>query len=110
VSYGEIDANIYRHPDGYPDGPHGVPADLERFFQAVEEQCDGDTRYDDPEYLAAKFLVWQALRFGRNPEKPLDFLSVSPCIKDHGDIEFIYTVDCDNRDEKGRPTVTWEPR
>lgn len=107
VGWGETQANIYRHSDGYPDGEHGVPACLQRFFQAVEEQTGGDTRFGDPEYLAAKFLVWQAGQYARDPEKPLDFLSVSACIRDHGDIEFIYTVNCDEKDQKGRPKVDW---
>jgi len=104
---GEISANIYRHPDGYPDGEHGVPASLARFFDELERQTP-DTRYGDPEYLAAKFLVWQAGEFARDSDKPLDFLSVSPCVQDHGDIEWVYTVETQNRDDKGRPTVTWE--
>jgi len=106
--WGKTQANIYRHSDGYPDGKHGVPAALVAFFQAVEEQCDGDTRYKDPEYLAAKFLVWQASQYARDPEKPLGFLSVAVCMRDHGDIEWVYTVDCDKLDAKRRPTVTWE--
>jgi hypothetical protein len=99
--WGETRANIYRHCDGYPEG---IFPDLRQFFDDLEAQTS-DTRYSDPEYLAAKFLVWQASRFARDPEKPLEFLSVSPCIEDHGDIEHIYTVDCDNLDEDGRPTI-----
>ncbi len=104
---GEVSANIYQHPDGYPDGEHGVPAKLQKFFEELEAQT-ADTRYSDPEYLAAKFLVWKAREYARDPEKPLEFLSVSPCIVDHGDIEFVYTVETRKRDEKNRPTVTWE--
>ena len=107
-------ANIYRHSDGYPDGEHGVPACLQRFFVAVETQCNGDTRFDDPEYLAAKFLVWQAhenqsyeRERGEDPTR-LKFTGVSPCLRDHGDIEHIYTVDCENLDQDRRPTVTHE--
>src|SRR3990167_9883452 len=46
-------AKVYRHSDGYP-GPDGIGRDLERFFDDVETQCPGDTRFDDPCYLAAK--------------------------------------------------------
>ena len=102
----EIRSNIYRHSDGYPDGEHGVPACLQRFFEELEAQT-ADRRYSDPEYLAAKFLVWQAGQYASDLEKPLEFLSVSPCIEDHGDIEYVYTVDCDNLDQAGRPTVTY---
>lgn len=108
-SYGarerDLAANIYRHSDGYPDGKHGVPADLARFFAAVEE-ATRDTRFDDPEYLAAKYLVWQAGECTRSG-KALDFLGVSPCIEDHGDIEYVYTVNCGALDESGHPSVTW---
>ena len=111
-------ANIYRHSDGYPDGNSGVPADMERFFDAVLEQCPSDTRFGDPEYLAAKFLVWSAIdgaerqarmneKFGDGDGslKPLDFLSISPCVHDHGDIEYVYKVTCSGNE---RPEVTWE--
>ena len=102
--------NVYRHCDSYPDGEHGVPASFQRFFQAVEDQCDGDTRYSDPCYLSAKFIVWQAGEFARDPEKPLAFLSLGVSAEDHGDIAYVYTVDCSKLDAKGRPTVTWEKR
>lgn len=100
--------NIYRHSDSYPDGTHGVPADMERFFQAVEDQCAGDTRFGCAEYLATKFVVWQASRYARDPEKPLAFLSLGVANQDHGDIEYLYTINCAKFDAKGRPTVTWE--
>jgi hypothetical protein len=106
LASGEIYSNIYRHSDGYPDGEHGVPASFHQFFEELEGQTQ-DTRYSDPEYLAAKFLVWQASQFARNPEAPLEFLSVSPCVQDHGDIEWVYKVNCDELDGKGRPTLTW---
>lgn len=104
--WGETQANVYRHSDGYPDG---VLPDLQKFFEAVEAQCGHDTRFDDPEYLAAKYVVWQSQQKYYAPEgKPLAFTGVSPCLQDHGDIEFVYTVDCDKLDQKGRPTVTHE--
>ncbi len=57
---------------------------LEGFFEAVKAQC-ADTRFDDPSYLAAKFVVWRASRYGASEQKrsdapedfrPLNFLSV----------------------------------
>ena len=101
-------ANVYRHCDGYPEDAnrHSVPASLARFFTAVEAQTR-DTRYSDPEYLAARFVVWQAGENTRDPAKPLAFLSLGVCQEDHGDIEWIYTVDSLNRDEADRPSVTW---
>lgn len=121
----EIEAKVYRHSDGYPDGPHGVPADLKRFFAAVEKDT-ADTRYSDPNYLAAKFVVWQAGECARSYDgktgrwkkaKRLNFLGVGVCMTDPGDIEWVYTVDCTvSRDvltpagltAKGRPSVTWK--
>lgn len=125
----EIEAKVYRHGDGYPDGEHGVPADLERFFKAVEKDTK-DTRFTDPTYLAAKFVVWQAGELARKYEadpksgkyrwkknKRLDFLGVGVVMADPGDIEWVYTVDCSaSRDaltpggltSKGRPAVSWK--
>jgi hypothetical protein len=96
-----IASNIYRHSEGYPSG---LGADLHKFLDEVAKLKD--TRFSDPEYLAAKFLVWQAGEYNTDYVKnettgewetvrcksPLEFLSVSPCIKDHGDIEYIYKV------------------
>lgn len=107
-------AIVYRHADGYPDG-HG--ADLQEFFAAVEADTQ-DRRFNDPTYLAAKLVVWLARRFAvtysaetnyeavsHADERPLDFLSVGVVLKDPGDIEYLYEVDCGQLDAAGRPTV-----
>ena len=52
---GKVCSKIYRHYDG-----DIACEDLEAFFDEVEAQCEGDTRFDHAEYLAAKFVVWQA--------------------------------------------------
>ena len=106
----QVQANVYRHSDGYPDG---VLPDLEQFFADVEAQTE-DTRFGDPTDLAAKFVVWQAGQMAelaakdRYPTpgevKPLDFLSVGVQITDPGDIEYVYTVECGG---SGRPKVTY---
>lgn len=102
------EANIYRHSNGYPDG---VLPDLEKFFTEVERQVPGDTRFGDPAYLAAKFVVWQAWEFakiyqdaGLGANAPLDFLSVGIMSEDAGDGEYVYTVICNN---DRRPEVTY---
>ena len=112
-------AIIYRHSDGYPGG---VDADLCRFFDAVEEQC-ADTRFGDPSYLAAKFVVWQADRYAQKrrlgdpkdaPAKPpLNFLSVGIVTSDPEDIEYRWHVDCSRGAldrGKGRPVVSYRER
>jgi hypothetical protein len=103
-----VRAKLYRHCDGYPgkvDGAEfGVLPDLRQFCADVEEQCDGDNRYRDPEYLAAKFVVWQAQRNARS-ERPLQFLSLGVAMHDHGDIEYTYTLHCI---DGGRPAVSWQ--
>lgn len=91
---GEVCAKVYRHTDGYPDGDSGVPADLARFFKAVQEQTD-DPRFGDPSYLAAKFVVWQANEHRRGASlTPLDFLGVGILMEDPGDIAYSYNVIC----------------
>lgn len=93
-------ANIYRHCDGYPAD---VQADLQKFFDAVESQTS-DTRFSDPEYLAAKFVVWEATKdYGFRSGKLLDFLGVGIMTQDAGDGAYIHTVLCGN---SGRPVVT----
>jgi hypothetical protein len=124
-------ANIYRHSDGYPGKvvngeavEGGVLADLLAFFRLLKAEVP-DARFGHAEYLAAKFLVHQAKEYakysriykpakgpvdeeGYGPEHPLQFLSVSPCIRDHGDIEYVYEVDCDKFDDEGLPVVRWK--
>jgi hypothetical protein len=108
-STGETVANVYRHSDGYPEG---VLPDLDRFFSDVEAQTD-DTRFNDPSYLAAKFVVWQA---GENARmmvyglpgamvKPLNFLSVGIMNQDAGDAQYVYDVTT-AEGQDSRPTVT----
>lgn len=99
-------ANVYRHSDGYPDG---VLPDLDKFFAAVEDQTE-DTRFNDPTYLAAKYVVWQAGEYARYGDAlaggrpaPLAFLGVGVTTYDAGDGEYVYTVACKS---DGRPEVT----
>lgn len=108
-------AKIYRHHDGYPDTDGGVLADLTKFVTTVEAQTN-DTRFSDPSYLAAKFVVWQADQNSRvydsktgayKPGKQLEFLGVGILTEDPGDIDFRYFLDCSNL-VNGKPTVTYE--
>jgi hypothetical protein len=111
----EPDAIIYRHCDGYPDGENGVLADLFKFFSDVEEQTK-DTRFGDPSYLAAKFVVWQAhqnatrLNWDTGEYEPapmLDFISLGVVQRDPADIAYRYHVQCGGMGEC-KPVVEWE--
>ena len=97
------EAIVYRHHDGYPDG---LGKDLKAFVQAVKDQTD-DTRFDDPAYLAAKWIVYDALHHSNamfeDPPKPLKFLSVGIVRTDPDDIAYRYHVVCD-----GTPKITHE--
>lgn len=110
-----VSAIVYRHSDGYPEG---AGADILRFFDEVKAQAT-DTRFGDPDYLAAKYVVFLADIFARKyvrqpdgsydwePAAKLDFISVGVLLEDPGDIEFRYVVECDNF-INGRPTVRVE--
>ena len=106
--YGKfIAAKIYRHMDGHPED---LGVDLGRFFQAVKEGTK-DCRFDDPSYLSAKFIVWQAGEYTKkcdwhDERNKLDFLSLGVCLDDPGDIEYTYRVDCEKFDEQGFPVIT----
>ena len=89
---GRDEAIVYRHYDGYP-GANGLESDLKRFFKDVEAQTS-DTRFDDPSYLAAKFVVWQAAQYAKTEK--LDFLGVGVVLEDPGDIEYRYILACEN--------------
>jgi len=122
-----IDANIYRHSDGYPgvvnyggEVEYGILSDLLKFFRELKANV-GDARFAHAQYLGAKFLVWQAKQYavnheynadkgewGTTPKHYLDFLSVAPAMEDHGDIEYVYEVDCDKQDREGFPAIRWK--
>jgi hypothetical protein len=105
---GAVAANVYVHWDGYPEGEGGRLVQLKRFFKDVKEQT-GDTRFNDAEYLAAKYIVWYALEQCTDESpNPLSFSGIGPCIEDHGDIEYIYLVDCDHFDDEGFPLITYK--
>lgn len=116
-------AKVYRHSDGYPDA---VLPDLAEFFRAVREQCEGTmfgTRFNDPSYLAAKYVVWQArqnTRYGQQIENedgervygfnlepddprldPLAFGNLGIITEDPGDIEHTYWIDCSSGSDGG---------
>jgi hypothetical protein len=65
-----------------------------------------DTRFNDAEYLAAKFVVWQATQNARTPGS-LNFLSLGIATTLHGDEDFEYRVTCDTTDETESPSVEW---
>ena len=92
-------AIVYRHSDGYPEG---LGEDLKIFFAGAEKLAD--RRFNDPTYLAAKFVVWQAGQYARS-DSPLDFLSIGVMMEDPDDIEYRYLLGCDN---SNAPKITIE--
>lgn len=105
VQQGNTYANVYVHYDGYPD--NRIP-EIQEFFKAVKHWTN-DTRFNDPEYLAAKFIVWysQSGLGEGSPSPSLDFLGIGVSVHDHGDIEYIYEIHCDDFDEQGFPKITY---
>jgi len=113
----QVQAKVYRHPDGYPDS---MLPDLLEFFETVTDETS-DTRFNDPSYLAAKWVVWLARMFSRRYTRlpngeygydesgigSLNFLSVGVILEDPDDIQYVYYLDCENRDDAGRPTIYW---
>lgn len=97
------EAIIYRHGDGYPEG---LGEDLKKFVKELKDNVS-DTRLQDPSYLAAKWVVWDAAQMAQYSHNPkpnkLAFISVGIVRQDPGDIEYRYKVVCD-----GEPTITFE--
>jgi len=102
---GHTAAIVYRHGDGYPKG---LGADLATFFQEVKRQTK-DTRFSDPSYLAAKWVVYDALEYagrrGSEERIPLDFLSVGIVQQDPFDIDYRYLVECVSSSEEPKILV-----
>lgn len=87
---GETRAIVFRHTDGYPEG---LGEDINKFFKAIKEQCPGDTRFNDPTMLAARWVVWDAGQMAKEAGS-LNFLSVRIMLQDSGDIEYRYKIIC----------------
>jgi hypothetical protein len=116
INFGTTDhkivAKVYRHSDGYPTA---ILPDLTRFCEDVAMQTQ-DTRFDDPSYLAAKYVVWQAHEYARKlnekfeyvPTEMLDFLGVGIVQNNPGDIDYEYFVDCSGNG--AFPSVSYEER
>ncbi len=89
------EAIIYRHNDGYPEG---LGSDLLQFCNELQANLN-DTRFGDPAYLAARWIVWDAanhqatVRSDKDPHR-CDFLGVGVVKKDPCDIEYRYRVFC----------------
>ena len=92
-------AGIYQHYEGSPEV---VRQNMSAFFEAVKEQCPRDTRFGDPSYLSARYIVWQAAKFARN-NKALDFRSLGIVPADSTE-SWTYDVAC--VDEEAFPVVT----
>ena len=84
-------AIVYKHEDG---DPSGLGEDLKEFLKEVKDNVK-DNRFDDPNYLAAKFVVWQANKCHYSGHV-LNFLGVGVCQEDPGDIEYRYKILCKN--------------
>ena len=91
-SDGGTRAIIYQHSEGYPSG---LGEELKDFLNDVN-QLD-DKRFNDPTYLAAKFVVWRVAQYAPKDD-PLNFLGVGVMLEDPGDIEYRYLLACDSNE------------
>jgi len=103
----QVTALIFRHCDGYPEGEHGVPATLKRFFDAIEAEVPDDTRFGDSTALAARFVAWQMREYAK-PGQLFESAHVRVMLEDSGDIEWVYYVHCQpSYHQPRRPPVEW---
>ncbi len=113
-------AVLYRHSDGYPDGPSGVLADLlplVKRFRAV--------RGDDPDYLCAQILHGMVAAHHRWANKAKkDWAKRGDKFSEecryigygvealegglHGDLEYLYIVKSDHVEVRGVNRLFWD--
>jgi len=101
---GEAEAKIYRHSDGYPEG---LGQDLLGFLQELKTNVT-DNRFTDAGYLAAKWVVRDAMenrQYANGEPHNLNFLGVGIVAEDPTDIEYHYEVLCNDFDANGLPKV-----
>lgn len=97
---------IYRHSDGYPSGVHPT---LSVFIQNI---IDGKIR-DNPGQSAGWLILLGAKEYDVSlPSKTISGWkcgAYEPTCGEHGDIEYLYTVDLENRTVKisGSKNITY---
>ena len=79
ITQGEGQMLLYRHCDGYPEG---VGSELKEY---LEKRC----RYGWYAENIARGLVTMKDEYGSFPYEP--------AIGKHGDVEYVYVIDCDNQ-------------
>ena len=101
---GGAEAKIYRHSDGYPEG---LGQDLLGFLQELKTNVT-DNRFTDAGYLAAKWVVRDAMenrQYANGEPHNLNFLGVGIVSQDPTDIEYRYEVLCNDFDANDLPKV-----
>ena len=76
--------------------------------ETKEAEKLNDSRFDDPSYLAARYVVYLAKKFSSG--NPIDFRSIGIVDKDPEDIEYRYVVNCGLMNEAGQPTGEVAPK
>ncbi len=99
----EFDIHVYKHSDGYPDGPHGVLKTLVPFVEQFKTQRG----LSDEAYFLAQLIRRFAIQAYKEEQAETDerlSLKNSPygaegffgwgldCVK-HGDTEYLYEID-----------------
>jgi hypothetical protein len=95
-----VQAIVYRHSDGYPEG---AGRDINQFLNECKKLKD--PRLDDASYLAAKYVVFLANMFNNSHASRLDFIGVGIVDATFDDFAYSYTIDCGKLDAKGKPEV-----
>jgi len=92
-------------------GPPQIMAEtFDDFFARIERDAGKDTRYNDPEYLAARFVVFASVECG-SAEDPgtLGFTGVgvtaTTVVKAIEAGSFTYAVDCSGNGPRLRPKI-----
>jgi hypothetical protein len=91
---------IYRHTDGYPES---TGRDLRQFLEICKTLPN--PRFNDPSYLAARYVVHLATRYRRFAEHELDFDSVGIVFEIPVGTNFVYMVDCTNASATNLPVI-----
>ena len=89
-------ALLYRHCDGYPEG---TGDEFAEFFADVMAAAPEDTRFGDPQYLSARYVVWLTAKYAAaSKEHALAQTGIGVALAYAPDGEYLYVVSCENRD------------
>ena len=87
---------VYKHTDGYPDGPAGMIAELQKFIREIRNHSTHGPRLNDAELVASRLVVYLAREY-QYSDVSTNFLSLYIVPERDWDY-YQYEIHCEQND------------